>query len=127
VIYGIRLVWSENDVGHGGLERPRDLLYASWFRLRVGVKNYISAAHYPPAGVGIAGFAATVAGIVPTTPGAGVLQPHVHRSVGSRFRRSVVLRGTQVHGRRERAALGLDGSSARKPVVLPVGRSKRAG
>lgn len=59
VIYGIRLVWSEDVADANLLADLKSLLYGSWFRLRVGVKNYIEVpAHYLPSGVGIAGFAA---------------------------------------------------------------------
>jgi hypothetical protein len=75
VIYGIRLVWSESVTPDTAvLSDLKTLLYASWFRLRVGVKNYIEVpSHYLPAGVGIAGFAATtVAGTSFQTATSGV-------------------------------------------------------
>jgi len=60
VIYGCRLVWTENVADAALLPDLKTLLYSSWFRLRVGVKNYIEVpSHYLPSGVGIAGFAAT--------------------------------------------------------------------
>lgn len=61
VIYGLRLVFSENvAVDANILADLRLLLYNAWYRLRIGVKNYVEVpAHYLPGGVGTAGFAAT--------------------------------------------------------------------
>ncbi len=61
VIYGLRLVWSENvAVDANILPDLKLLLYNSWYRLRIGVKNYVEVpSHYLPGGVGTAGFAAT--------------------------------------------------------------------
>lgn len=59
VVYGIRLVWSEavatdTDI----LPDLKLLLYNSWYRLKIGVKNYVEVpSFYLPGGVGIAGFA----------------------------------------------------------------------
>ena len=61
VIYGLRLVWSEavatdTDI----LPDLKLLMYNAWYRLKIGVKNYVEVpAFYLPGGVGIAGFAAT--------------------------------------------------------------------
>lgn len=63
VIYGIRLVYSEdltaaNDANI--LPDLKNLLYNSFYRFHVGVKDYaVAPAFWFPGGLGIAGFAAT--------------------------------------------------------------------
>lgn len=61
VIYGIRLVFSEAvAVDLNILPDLKLLMYNSWYRLKIGVKNYVEVpSFYLPGGVGIAGFAAT--------------------------------------------------------------------
>lgn len=61
VVYGIRLVFSEAvAVDANILPDLKLLLYNSWYRLKIGVKNYVEVpSFYLPGGVGIAGFAAT--------------------------------------------------------------------
>ena len=61
VIYGIRLVFSEAvAIDTNILPDLKLLLYNSWYRLKIGVKNYVEVpSHYLPGGCGIAGFAAT--------------------------------------------------------------------
>lgn len=68
VVYGLRLVFSEAvAVDTNILPDLKLLLYNSWYRLRIGVKNYVEVpGFYLPGGVGIAGFAAADGNGAPT-------------------------------------------------------------
>ncbi|HET6495048.1 MAG TPA: hypothetical protein VFH61_06765 [Thermoleophilia bacterium] len=73
VIYGIRLVWSEDKTVADLAPDLKALLYGSWFRMRVGVKNYIEVpSHYLPSGVGTAGYASGLAAAGAQTATSGV-------------------------------------------------------
>jgi hypothetical protein len=60
VIYGLRLAYSEDVADATAAVDLKNLLYNSFYRFHVGVKDYaVAPAFWFPAGLGVAGFAAT--------------------------------------------------------------------
>jgi hypothetical protein len=78
VAYGFRLVFSEDLITGGGADANigpdlKVLLYQSFFRFHVGVKDYVEVpAFYLPSGVGTAGYASGLAAATAQSAVSGV-------------------------------------------------------